>query len=398
MKVCYLQPRGLGPRRPQGSCQPLEPLGPGRTAPVRPEPIGLAWARALGASTLELGALSREVFAASARREPVPFDVVLVELTREALPVVVAAAGLLSSHPSCKLLVHLAEPLPAAPAALEPWKTALELADLVITPSRRACLEVRARTTAAACALAPPGRDDVSAWAGGDEGVPLAGGECGRNLTLVSTEPRSRWRLLREIGLVAYVSTLLGGRVRWLHPAAPADERDEVLRQSAFVYLPTPIDDGGELALACARLGAILIAHLDYDGARAPFPYTTFDEAQRGRRGLLLLWLHTSREFQEFFRQSARHGARWLADENRRVQLGRRLEHQFPEQHYTLPPLGAPALLDLIRHRHGPLDVPRESTECLLVCLVRNGEEHIPAFLAHYRALGVRHFFFIDNG
>jgi len=385
--------------------------------------------------------------AANARREPVSFDVVLVDLTREGLPVAVAAAGLLISQPSCKLVVHLAEPLPAAPAELEPWKTALELADLVITPCQRACLELRARTTAAVCALAPPGRDDVSEWAStscarsvpesprprcageghGDPGqmgnsafgtsstlgetrrglrvspstserASLAGGERGRNLTLVSTERRSPWRLLRELGLVAYASTLLGGRVRWLHPEAPAAERDEVLRQSAFVYLPAPLEDGGELALACARLGAILIAHLDYDAARAPFPYTTFDTTQRGRRGLLLLWLHTSREFQEFFRESARHGARWLADENRRVQLARRLEYQFPEQRYTLPPSGAPALLDQIRHRHGPLDVRAESTECLLVCLVRNGEEHIPAFLLHYRALGVRHFFFIDNG
>jgi glycosyltransferase involved in cell wall biosynthesis len=335
---------------------------------------------------------------ANARREPVAFDVVLIDLTREALPVVVAVAGLLISQPSCKLVVHLAEPLPAAAAELDPWKTALEVADLVLTPTQRACLEVRERTRAAVCALVPPGRDDVSEWASADDPAPLAGGQRGRNLTLVSAERPSRWRLLREIGLVAYVSTSLGGRVRWLHPSAPPAERDAVLRQSAFVYLPAPIDDAGELALACARFGAILIAPLDYDAARAPFPYTTFDESQRGRRGLLLLWLHTSREFREFFRQSARHGARWLADENRRVQLARRLEYQFPELRYALPPSGAPALLDQIRHRYGPLDVLRESTECLLVCLVRNGEEHIPSFLAHYRALGVRHFFFIDNG
>jgi glycosyltransferase involved in cell wall biosynthesis len=456
MKVCYLQPRCPQPPDPQPPdpqpCQSLAPPPPGRAAPVPSEPIGLAWARALGASTLELAALAREVSTANARRQPISFDIVLVDLTREALPVVAAAAGLLISQPSCKLVLHVAEPLPAAPAELEPWKTAIELADLVITPSHRACLELRAQTTAAVCPLAPPGRDDVAAWATtsclrsvpssprprcageghGEPGQmgtfafgtssalgetrrgssdrqrvsptsadlrgPLARGERGRNLTLVSTEPHSRFRLLREIGLVAYVSTLLGGRVRWLHPAAPAAERDAVLRQSAFVYLPTAIEDGGELALACARSGAILIAHLDYDAARAPFPYTTFDETQRGRRGLLLLWLHTSREFQEFFRESARHGARWLADENRRVQLARRLEYQFPEQGYALPASGAPALLDQIRHRHGPIDVPPESTECLLVCLVRNGEEHIPAFLVHYRALGVRHFFFIDNG
>jgi glycosyltransferase involved in cell wall biosynthesis len=346
------------------------------------------------------------VASANTRRDAVPFDVVLVDLTEEALPVVVAAAGLLISQPSCKLVLHLAQPLPAAPAAFEPWKAALELADLVITPDQRACLDVRERTSAPVCALVPPGRVSFSEWAAVDgvgPGVPPAAvEERGRNLTVVSGEPRSHWRLLREIGLVAYVSTRLGGQVRWLDPAAPTAERDIVLRGSAFVYLPAAIDDGGELALDCARLGAILIAHLDYDAARAPFPYTTFDQSQRGRRGLLLLWLHTSREFQEFFRESARHGARWLADENRRVQFARRLEYQFSEPQFSeqgpAPPPSPLSLLDQIRHRYGPQGVSCEATDCLLVCLVRNGEEHIPAFLVHYRALGVRHFFFIDNG
>ncbi|HEX4508986.1 MAG TPA: glycosyltransferase family 2 protein [Burkholderiaceae bacterium] len=34
---------------------------------------------------------------------------------------------------------------------------------------------------------------------------------------------------------------------------------------------------------------------------------------------------------------------------------------------------------------------------CLLVCCVRNERVRIPAFLAHYRRLGVAHFLFIDN-
>ncbi|HTV19928.1 MAG TPA: glycosyltransferase [Polyangiaceae bacterium] len=347
--------------------------------------------------TLELEALACAVMDAESRRAPLSFDLVLIELAAETLPLVASVARLLLSQPSCKLVLHLAEPLPDD-SQLEPWRAALELADLVITPSHRHCLAVRQKTTASVFDLLPPGRDDVFEWAGeGDAPAPGAGGDRGRNLTVVSVGRPSHARLLREIGPLAYLSTLCGGRVRWLDPRASGAEREVVLRRSALVYLPESLDDGGELALDCARLGAVLIAPLDDDGARVSFPYTSFDESQRGRRGLLLLWLYSSREFREFFRESARHGARQLADADRVVQFARRLEYQFPEQRFPLAP-AAPALLDHIQHRYGPLEVSCEATECLLVCLVRNGAEHIPAFLAHYRALGVRHLFFIDNG
>jgi len=347
---------------------------------------------------LELEALRQTVAEADARGEPLPFDLVWIDLTGPVLSRVGEAAALLSAQPGCKLVLHLAGPLPDDEAEFVPWRAALELGDLVLTSTRRLCLEVRRRTVAPAHELLPPGRDDVSGWASGDGSPVRASNGGGRSLAVVSAARPSALRLLRELGILAYASVWLGGRVRWLDPAASAAEREVVLRQSALVYLPAPLEDGGELALDCARLGAILIAPLDYDGARASFPYTSFDEEQRGRRGLLLLWLFTSSDFCEFFRENARHGARWLADENRRVQLARRLEYRFPEHRYALPQGRAPSLLDQIRHRHGPLEVSCEATECLLVCLVRNGEEHIPAFLAHYRALGVRHFFFIDNG
>ncbi len=51
-----------------------------------------------------------------------------------------------------------------------------------------------------------------------------------------------------------------------------------------------------------------------------------------------------------------------------------------------------------LRHLHGPKvpDIARD--EVLAIVLVRNGSYHMDAFLDHYRAMGVTHFAFIDNG
>lgn len=51
-----------------------------------------------------------------------------------------------------------------------------------------------------------------------------------------------------------------------------------------------------------------------------------------------------------------------------------------------------------LRHLHGPQtpDIPKD--EVLAIVLVRNGSYYLDHFLAHYRAMGVKNFAFIDNG
>lgn len=53
--------------------------------------------------------------------------------------------------------------------------------------------------------------------------------------------------------------------------------------------------------------------------------------------------------------------------------------------------------LDAIPRVFGPDRVQYEKNQFVVVCLVKNGEEYLPSFLRHYRKLGARHFFFIDN-
>ena len=51
-----------------------------------------------------------------------------------------------------------------------------------------------------------------------------------------------------------------------------------------------------------------------------------------------------------------------------------------------------------VRHVHGPTTVAYADDELLVICVVRNGEEYVQSFMAHYRALGARHLVFLDNG
>src|SRR5215216_6090620 len=51
-----------------------------------------------------------------------------------------------------------------------------------------------------------------------------------------------------------------------------------------------------------------------------------------------------------------------------------------------------------IEHLHGPQEVDYEPDELVVVCLVRDGRPYVKSFVEHYRSLGAKHLFFLDNG
>src|SRR5919107_4804241 len=51
-----------------------------------------------------------------------------------------------------------------------------------------------------------------------------------------------------------------------------------------------------------------------------------------------------------------------------------------------------------IEHLHGPEEVDYAPDELVVVCLVRDGRPYVKSFVEHYRSLGVKHLFFLDNG
>lgn len=51
-----------------------------------------------------------------------------------------------------------------------------------------------------------------------------------------------------------------------------------------------------------------------------------------------------------------------------------------------------------LRHLHGPQKLDVSPGDVVLIALVRNGSYYLDPFFRHYRAMGVKHFVFIDNG
>jgi hypothetical protein len=51
-----------------------------------------------------------------------------------------------------------------------------------------------------------------------------------------------------------------------------------------------------------------------------------------------------------------------------------------------------------VEHLHGPAQIDYEKDELIVLCLLRNGGQHVRAFIEHYLSLGVKHLVFLDNG
>ncbi len=51
-----------------------------------------------------------------------------------------------------------------------------------------------------------------------------------------------------------------------------------------------------------------------------------------------------------------------------------------------------------INHEQGPIRIESNSSEAVVLCVVKNGESLVQAFIDHYLNLGFKHIFFLDNG
>lgn len=51
-----------------------------------------------------------------------------------------------------------------------------------------------------------------------------------------------------------------------------------------------------------------------------------------------------------------------------------------------------------VEHLHGPAEIPYGEDELVVLCLIRDGEPLVRAFIEHHFSLGVKHIVFLDNG
>jgi len=351
------------------------------------EPALVAWSRALGAECLTFSELEVRL------RPGATPDVVFAEVEPGSCAALAAIGERLRSDPRCTLVMHVSRALPLAVEARRELGRALASAALVLTPHPSVAAELRqsfgltAFTVARPFALASLARIEEAA-------------RKRPNFCVIAPAGYDRRAFLRDVGMAAYLAILVRFRLCFLAPDATIERRAEALRGSRLAYLAVALTDAGALAALCAQLGVALLAPFSYEPARTLFPYTCFPEgaerANKRRRSLLLLWVITARGFAAFFRDTAHKRLALFRDENCRVQFFRALGYIAPNHEYFPLAAGEPSLFDQIRPRSRRTETV--TGPCVVVCLVRNGREHLPSFLAHYRALGVREFVFVDNG
>jgi hypothetical protein len=51
-----------------------------------------------------------------------------------------------------------------------------------------------------------------------------------------------------------------------------------------------------------------------------------------------------------------------------------------------------------VKHIHGPVSASVSQQEAIVLCVVKDGESLVAAFIEHYLQLGFKHIFFLDNG
>ncbi|MEM8504968.1 MAG: glycosyltransferase family 2 protein [Cyanobacteria bacterium P01_D01_bin.1] len=67
----------------------------------------------------------------------------------------------------------------------------------------------------------------------------------------------------------------------------------------------------------------------------------------------------------------------------------------------TLSPKNALRILSLqlsVRREHGPMRIASDPKAAVVLCVVKDGESLVQAFIEHYLNLGFKHIFFLDNG
>ena len=181
------------------------------------------------------------------------------------------------------------------------------------------------------------------------------------------------------------------------------EELCKILSESEVVLAPAILKNYGKLIVYAAALGCFLIGNFNKDALRRCYPSSTFDSKSLKNFLFQYSWLIKDSELLEFISINAIDKVEYYNWSNMKKKYLDLLFNTTKDSRFNYhfqDKINNPDIIDFfenISHTHGKKHVIYDKNEFVVVCLVKNGIEYLDSFLKHYRQLGAKHFFFIDN-
>ncbi|MBO9702733.1 MAG: glycosyltransferase family 2 protein [Sporocytophaga sp.] len=204
----------------------------------------------------------------------------------------------------------------------------------------------------------------------------------------------------RELGYTYWLLSLFFN-VKITNPYDEERIIGESIKKSRYVLTLDNINDGGRVACLCAVAGSIMISTARYEAARVIFPLNVFPHGDMSRMREILKWIISSRTFRNYFKETALKNVlnfNWGNSKDSFLKLVGIQSCSQPVISKEIIYNNNFSINNEIKHLSGPVEIKYEEEQCIIVCLLKDGEEHLSSFLKHYRELGIIHFIFIDNG
>ncbi len=187
-------------------------------------------------------------------------------------------------------------------------------------------------------------------------------------------------------------------------PVTCVNERElcAILSKSKLVLSMYKEPSYGKLVIYAATLGCQFVGQANTDATRRCYTQTAHRYNDYKRFGQSFWWLCKERASNKFLPKNAMNKAEYYNHANMRKKMLDFLWDQTGEVCFKYAPQKSLKIrnnyFESMKLISGPSQIHYGLFECIAVSLIRNGEEYINTYLAHYRSLGIKHFIFVDNG
>lgn len=176
-------------------------------------------------------------------------------------------------------------------------------------------------------------------------------------------------------------------------------EFHHTISKSEFIFCPDEKNNHGEDLLHAGAVGCKIFGTNNTDVIRRCFSLAGSESWINLKN--TLLWFLSSMDATQFFLEHASEKMEYYNLYNSKKRLLNILKHEKlvgdVENKFTQTDNARVNYYAEMRIISGPKSVNLKPDDFAVVCLEKNGHEYLPSFLKHYRSLGAKHFFFIDN-